>query len=59
MTNSTTDKVEGNVHEAKGKIKETVGQLTNDPELEAEGKDENLSGKIQKKVGQIKKVFEK
>ena len=59
MTSSTTDKVEGNVHEAKGKIKETVGQLANDPELEAEGKEENLSGKIQKKVGQIKKVFEK
>ena len=59
MTSSTTDKVEGNVHEAKGKIKETVGQLANDPELEAEGKEENLSGKIQKKVGQIKEVFEK
>ena len=59
MTSSTTDKFEGNVHEAKGKIKETVGQLANDPELEAEGKEENLSGKIQKKVGQIKEVFEK
>jgi uncharacterized protein YjbJ (UPF0337 family) len=59
MTSSTTDKVEGSVHEAKGKIKEKVGHLTNDPQLEAEGKDENLDGKIQKKVGQIKQVFEK
>jgi uncharacterized protein YjbJ (UPF0337 family) len=59
MTSSTTDKVEGNVHEAKGKIKETVGQLANDPKLETEGKDEHLRGKIQKKVGQIKEVLEK
>ena len=59
MTSSTTDKVEGNVHEAKGKIKETVGNLANNPKLEKEGQDEHLSGKIQKKVGQIKEVFEK
>ena len=59
MTSTPTDKVEGNVHEAQGKFKETIGQLANDPTLEAEGKDENLAGKIQKKVGQIKEVFEK
>jgi uncharacterized protein YjbJ (UPF0337 family) len=59
MKNSTTDKIEGAVHEAKGKIKEKVGQLTNDPALEAEGQDENVTGKIQKKVGQVKEVFEK
>ena len=59
MKSSTTDKVEGAVHEAKGKVKEKVGQVTSDPNLEAEGQDENLSGKIQKKVGDIKKVFDK
>ena len=59
MKTSTTDKVEGAVHEAKGKVKEKVGQVTSDPNLEAEGQDENLSGKIQKKVGDIKKVFDK
>jgi uncharacterized protein YjbJ (UPF0337 family) len=59
MKSSTTDKVEGAVHEAKGKVKEKVGQMTNNPNLEAEGQDENLSGKIQKKVGDIKKVFDK
>jgi uncharacterized protein YjbJ (UPF0337 family) len=56
---STDDRVEGAIHKAKGKVKETVGKVTNNPELEAEGKDENLSGKIQDKVGQIKKVFGK
>jgi len=59
MTSSTTDKVEGNLHETKGKLKEKVGQLINDKSLEAEGQDENLDGKIQKKVGQIKEVLEK
>jgi uncharacterized protein YjbJ (UPF0337 family) len=59
MTNSTTDKIEGAIHEAKGKIKETAGQITNNPALEEEGKDENLSGKIQSKIGEIKTVFDK
>ena len=59
MKPSTNDQVEGGLHEAKGKVKETVGQVTNNPDLGAEGQAENLGGKIQKKVGQIEKVFEK
>ena len=59
MDNSTKDQVEGKFHELKGKVKEKVAQVTNDPNLKSEGQGENLSGKIQKKVGQIEKVFEK
>jgi uncharacterized protein YjbJ (UPF0337 family) len=59
MKDSTKDQVGGKVHEVKGKIKEKVGQLTNNPNLEDRGTDEKVSGKIQKKVGQIEKVFEK
>jgi uncharacterized protein YjbJ (UPF0337 family) len=59
MQDSTTDKIEGTFHEAKGKVKEKVGQVVNDPNLKAEGQTENLTGKVQKKVGQIEKVFEK
>jgi uncharacterized protein YjbJ (UPF0337 family) len=59
MTNSTTDKLKGTLHEVKGKVKEKVGQVTNDPDLESEGQVENLSGKIQKKVGEVKQVFDK
>ena len=59
MSPSTNDQVKGGLHEAKGKVKETVGHVVNNPDLEAEGKTENLAGKIQKKVGQIEKVFEK
>ena len=59
MNNSTQDQVEGKLHEAKGKVKEKIGQATNNPNIEAEGVDENLGGKVQNKVGQVKKVFEK
>jgi uncharacterized protein YjbJ (UPF0337 family) len=59
MNESTKDKIEGAMHEAKGAVKEKVGQVTNDPDMEAEGSGENLAGKVQKKIGDIKKVFEK
>ncbi len=59
MNPSTNDQLQGGLHEAKGKLKETAGQVLNNPDLEAEGTAENLAGKIQKKVGQIEKVFEK
>jgi uncharacterized protein YjbJ (UPF0337 family) len=59
MKPSTDDQIQGNVHEAKGTVKEKLGQVTHKPDLEAEGQDEKLTGKVQQKVGQIKKVFEK
>jgi len=40
-------------------VKEKVGQITNDPNLEAEGLAEKIAGKVQNKVGQVEKVFEK
>jgi uncharacterized protein YjbJ (UPF0337 family) len=59
MKPSTTDQLEGTLHEAKGKIKEKAGQVTKNPKLEAEGQAEKIGGKVQKKVGQVEKVFEK
>ena len=59
MKQSTKDKIDGQVHEVKGKVKEKAGQVTNNPDLEVKGKTENLGGKVQKKVGQIEKVLEK
>jgi uncharacterized protein YjbJ (UPF0337 family) len=59
MNSSTNDQIAGAFHEVKGKIKETAGQVTNNPDLESEGQVENLGGKVQKKVGQVEKVFEK
>jgi uncharacterized protein YjbJ (UPF0337 family) len=59
MNDSTTDKVEGKVDQAKGDIKEKIAQATNDPDLEAEGRGDKVDGKVQEKIGDIKKVFEK
>ena len=56
MKDSTTDKLEGAVHDLKGRVKEAVGHATNNPELEAEGTGEKVAGKIQKKIGDIEKV---
>ena len=56
---STNDQLAGAAHEVKGKIKETAGRVTGNPDLEAEGTAENLAGKIQKKLGQVEKIFEK
>ena len=55
MSTSTTDEIKGTFHEVKGKVKETAGQVTNNPDLEAEGKAEHRAGKGEN-VGQIKKV---
>ena len=59
MKDGTKDKVEGKMHELKGKVKEKVGHATNNPQLKDDGTDEKIGGKIQKKVGDIKKVLEK
>jgi uncharacterized protein YjbJ (UPF0337 family) len=59
MKPSTENEIAGQVHEVKGKIKEKVGQLTNDPDLEAEGIGEKIAGKVRKKIGQVEKAIEK
>ena len=46
MATSTKDEIKGTFHEVKGKVKETVGQVTNSPDLEAEGKAEHRAGKV-------------
>ena len=59
MKPSTENEIAGKVHEVKGTIKEKVGQLTNDPDLEGEGIGEKIAGKVQKKISQLEKVIEK
>jgi uncharacterized protein YjbJ (UPF0337 family) len=59
MKPSTEDQIAGKVHEVKGTIKQKVGQLTNNPDLEGEGIGEKIAGKVQKKIGQVEKVIEK
>ena len=59
MKSSKQDKAEGNLHVAKGKVKEIVGNAVGNSDLKTDGKNEQLAGKIQKKVGEIKKVVGK
>ena len=59
MKSSMKDKVEGTFHEAKGKVKEVAGEITDNPNLEAKGKSEKIAGKVQEKIGQVEKVLEK
>jgi uncharacterized protein YjbJ (UPF0337 family) len=59
MKPSTQNQIAGKVHEVKGTIKEKVGELTNDPDLEGEGIGEKIAGKVQKKIGQVEKALGK
>lgn len=59
MKSSTKDKIKGQKDEIKGKIKEGIGNLTGDRDLEAEGKTDQVKGAVRKKVGEAKKVFNK
>ena len=49
MKSSTRDKAEGTFHEAKGKVKEMAGKITDNPKLEAKGKAEKIAGKVRKR----------
>jgi uncharacterized protein YjbJ (UPF0337 family) len=57
MKQSTEDKAKGMFHEVKGKVKEKVGQVTDNPDLEDEGQVEKIGGKVQKKIGQVEKIL--
>jgi uncharacterized protein YjbJ (UPF0337 family) len=57
MKQSTEDKAKGTFHEVKGKVKEKVGRVTDNPDLEDEGLVEKIGGKVQKKIGQVEKVL--
>jgi uncharacterized protein YjbJ (UPF0337 family) len=59
MRSSTENRVAGKIHEAKGVIKQKVGRVTNDPNLEDEGAVEKIAGKIQNKIGHVQKVVER
>ena len=56
MKPSTDDKTTGKFHEVKGAIKQNVGELTDNPNLEADGRAEKNAGKVQKAVGKIEKA---
>ena len=57
MKSSMKDKVKGTFHEAKGTVKEMVGEITDNSKLKAKGKVEKIAGKAQEKIGLVKKIL--
>jgi uncharacterized protein YjbJ (UPF0337 family) len=53
------DKAEGAWDNAKGKVKEKVGDVTGDESTEAEGKTDQVKGKIEGAKGDVKEAGEK
>jgi uncharacterized protein YjbJ (UPF0337 family) len=58
MKRSTKDKAIGRLHEIRGKVKQKIGRVTNDPDMETEGRVQEIGGKVQKKIGQVERVLE-
>ncbi len=48
------NRVKGAMDQAKGAVKEGIGNLTNDSKLKAEGQADKASGKVQNAVGGAK-----
>ena len=59
MSSALKDKVKGALKEAKGKMKEDAGKITDNPKLEGKGIVEKLAGKAERKMGEIKTVLGK
>lgn len=55
MSAPNKDEVEGKFDRAKGSVKETVGDVLGDDEMEAEGKAENAKGDAQETWGKAKR----
>jgi uncharacterized protein YjbJ (UPF0337 family) len=53
------DRMAGNWHQLKGKVKEQWGKLTDDDLTQLEGNSEKLAGKLQERYGIAKDEAEK
>lgn len=49
---SVEQEIKGIGQQIKGKVKEGVGKVTNDPDLEADGNLDQVAGRIREKVGE-------
>lgn len=55
MSAPNKDEIEGKWEQTKGWVKDKAGEITNDPELEAEGEAQNAAGHVQEGWGDLKK----
>ena len=56
---ATEDKAAHKATELKGKVKEGVGQATDDRELEAEGQTDQAKGNLKQAGDKVKDAFKK
>jgi uncharacterized protein YjbJ (UPF0337 family) len=54
MSDTSKDRIEGTVDEAKGRVKSAAGELTGDRDLQAEGEADQMSGKIKQGIADAK-----
>jgi uncharacterized protein YjbJ (UPF0337 family) len=59
IMSSTTDKAKGTANQVAGKVKQGVGEATDDPALKGEGKAQEVKGDLQKAVGKAKDAVKK
>lgn len=55
MSIPNKDELDGKWEQTKGWVKDKAGEVTNDPELEAEGEAQNAAGKGQETWGKFKR----
>ncbi|TWP50472.1 CsbD family protein [Lentzea tibetensis] len=55
----TDDKFDAKADELKGKVKEGVGEATDDKGLEAEGRTDQAKGHLKESVEKVKDAFKK
>jgi len=53
------DRIKGTVKQAKGRAKENLGKVMDDPAFEGEGKIEKTEGTLQKAYGKAKDALRK
>jgi len=46
------------MREMKGRVKEGLGVMSENPDMEGSGKGEKVAGKVQRKVGDVQQVLE-
>ena len=55
MSTPNKDEVKGKWEQAKGWVKDKAGEVTNDPDLEAEGEAQRAAGNTQEAWGKVKR----
>ncbi len=59
MSNAAGDRAEGRWDETKGKVKEAVGDATDNEDMEREGREDQLRGKGEQVKGHLRDAADK